>query len=50
MWLGLMVAPAVSLFSIKGTLAQIYAVRAIVCMATLLILMLRADWHGRAKG
>ena len=47
MWVGLMLAPVFSLLSSKGTLATVYAVRAIVCTGGLMLLMLRAEWRSR---
>ena len=47
MWIGLMLAPVFSLLSSKGTLATVYAVRAIVCTAALMLLMLRVEWRSR---
>ena len=44
MWIGLLLAPIFSLLSSEGTLATVYAVRAIVCTSTLLALMIRAEW------
>lgn len=46
MWFGLMLAPIFSLLSSKGLLATIYAVRAIVCTALLLLLMARSTMRG----
>ena len=43
MWIGLVLAPAVSLLSGRGTLAMVYALRAMACPAALLLLMLRAE-------
>ena len=42
-WIGLLLAPIVSLLSSKGALATVYAVRAIVSTSVLLVLMVRAD-------
>ena len=42
-WILLMVAPFVSLISSKGSLATIYAVRAILCTGLLLLLMIRIE-------
>ena len=50
MWIGLMVAPVFSLLSSKGTLATVYAVRAIVSSGLLMTLMLRAEWRERRRG
>jgi hypothetical protein len=47
MWIGLLVAPLVSLLSAKGALAIVYALRAAACPAALLLLMLRADLRSR---
>lgn len=46
-WIGLLMAPVFSLLSSKGTLATVYAVRAIVSTALLMVLMARADFRGR---
>lgn len=43
-WIGMLLAPIMSLLSSKGMLATIYSVRAIVCIALLLILMLRVEY------
>ena len=57
MWIGLLLAPVFSLLSIKGVLATVYAVRAIVSTTLLLMLMIRTEirqrrnlkgWKGRA--
>lgn len=48
-WIGMLLAPALSLLSSKGTLATIYAVRAIVCILVLLMLMLRVEYLGRKE-
>jgi hypothetical protein len=42
-WIGMLVAPSIALFSSKGTLATIYSVRAIICIGILLLLMLRIE-------
>lgn len=42
-WILMMLVPVFSLLSSKGLLATIYSVRAIVCVALLLILMLRIE-------
>jgi len=47
-WIGMMLAPALALLSSKGTLATVYAVRAIACTGGLLMLMLRVEWRSRA--
>ncbi|MFC2103935.1 hypothetical protein ACFLS4_01120 [Bacteroidota bacterium] len=43
-WILIMIVPIFSLLSSKGILATIYAVRAIICPALLLILMLRIEY------
>ena len=51
MWTGLLLAPLFSLLSSRGTLAAVYAARAIACTGTLLALMLRIEWkERRARG
>ena len=42
-WIGLLLAPCVSLLSSRGVLATVYALRTIVCTSLLLLLMIRAD-------
>ncbi len=42
-WIGLLLAPCVSLLSSRGMLASVYAIRAIACTFFLLLLMIRAD-------
>ena len=49
MWIGLLLAPIFSLLSSKGTLATVYAVRAIICTGLLLALMLRVEWRIRKE-
>ncbi|MBN1858800.1 hypothetical protein JW848_06300 [Candidatus Bipolaricaulota bacterium] len=44
MWFGLMLAPVFGLLSSRGTLATVYAVRAIASSALLLLLMARVQW------
>ena len=46
-WIGLLLAPVFSLLSSKGTLATVYALRAIVSTALLMILMARAARRSR---
>lgn len=46
-WIGMLLAPALSLLSSKGTLATVYSVRAIVCILILLMLMLRVEYLSR---
>lgn len=48
-WLGMLLAPVLSLLSSKGILATIYSVRAIVCITILLLLMLRVEYLGRKR-
>lgn len=43
-WIGMLLAPVLSLLSSKGLLATIYSVRAIICILVLLILMLRVEY------
>jgi hypothetical protein len=43
-WIGMLLAPVLSLMSSKGTLATVYSVRAIVCIMILLLLMLRVEY------
>ncbi len=43
MWVGLLLAPMFSLLSSKGTLATVYAIRAIISTSLLLLLMVRAE-------
>jgi len=49
MWIGLLVAPIFSLLSSKGTLATIYAIRAIISTALLLALMIRVELRRRGS-
>ena len=46
-WIGLLLAPVFSLLSSKGTLATVYALRAIVSTALLMVLMARAERRSR---
>lgn len=48
-WIALLLAPVISLFASKGWLASVYAVRAVVCTGTLLLLMLRIEILRRNK-
>lgn len=48
-WLGMLLAPLLSLLSSKGILATIYSVRAIVCIMILLMLMLRVEYLSRKR-
>ena len=46
-WFIMMLNPAISLLSSKGTLATVYSVRAIICVAVLMLLMLRVELLAR---
>ena len=46
-WISLLLAPIFSLLSSKGTLATVYAVRAIISTSLLLVLMARAEMRRR---
>lgn len=48
-WLGMLLAPVLSLLSSKGILATVYSVRAIVCITILLLLMLRVEYLSRKR-
>jgi hypothetical protein len=48
-WIGMLLAPVLSLLSSKGTLATIYSVRAIICILLLLLLMLRVEYLKKNK-
>lgn len=48
-WIGMLLAPALSLLSSKGTLATIYSVRAIICIVVLLLLMLRVEYLSQKR-
>lgn len=48
-WTGMLLAPLLSLLSSKGILATIYSVRAIVCIALLMLLMLRVNYLAKNK-
>lgn len=48
-WFGLLLAPVFSLLSSKGTLASVYAIRAIVSTSLLLLLMARAEFRARSN-
>lgn len=48
-WIGMLLAPVLSLLSSKGLLATVYSVRAIVCIVLLLILMLRVEYLRRKQ-
>lgn len=42
-WFIMLLTPAISLLSSKGTLATVYSVRAIICVALLMVLMFRIE-------
>lgn len=42
-WILMLVAAGISLFASKGWLASVYAIRAVLCTGTLLLLMLRIE-------
>lgn len=46
-WIGMLIAPVLSLLSSKGILATVYSVRAIICVGALLMLMLWIEWKNR---
>ena len=48
-WIGMLLASLLSLLSSKGILATIYSVRAIVCIALLMLLMLRVNYLAKNK-
>jgi len=48
-WFIMMLNPAISLLSSKGTLATVYSVRAIICVAVLMLLMLRVELLARKE-
>ena len=48
-WVGMLIAPVLSLLSSKGMLATVYSVRAIVCVSTLLVLMAWIDFSGKKR-
>ncbi len=48
-WIGLLLAPTLSLLSSEGMLATIYSVRAMVCTVLLLALMVRTDLRARRR-
>ena len=48
-WIGLFLAPCISLFSSKGVLATIYSFRAIISISVLLALMVRAELKQREE-
>lgn len=48
-WIALLIAPVISLMANKGWLASVYALRAVFCAGTLLLLMLRIELLNRKK-
>ena len=48
-WIALMIAPMISLITSKGTLAAVYAIRAIICTGLLLVLTIRIEWVKRKE-
>lgn len=48
-WIALMIAPMISLITSKGSLAAVYAIRAIICTGLLLGLMIRIEWMRRKE-
>lgn len=48
-WFIMMLTPAISLLSSKGALATVYSVRAIICVAVLMLLMLRVELLARKE-
>jgi hypothetical protein len=46
-WIGMLLAPVISLISSKGLLATVYSVRAIFCVGLLLIFMLWIKFYGK---
>jgi hypothetical protein len=49
MWVGLLLAPMFSLLSSKGSLATVYAIRAVVSTSLLLLLMIRVELRIRKR-
>lgn len=49
-WIGMLIAPFLSLLSSQGMLATVYAVRAIICVGLLLVLMLWVEfWDKKSR-
>ena len=46
-WIGMLIAPFLSLLSSQGILAKVYAVRAIICVGILLVIMLWIEVAGK---
>jgi hypothetical protein len=42
-WIGMLLASTLALFSARGVLATIYTIRAVICVSLLLLLMLRIE-------
>lgn len=49
-WIGMLIAPFLSLLSSQGMLATVYAVRAIICVGLLLVLMLWVEFSDKKNG
>ncbi len=49
-WIGMLIAPFLSLLSSKGILATVYSVRAIICVGLLLLLMLWIEIKPKKTG
>jgi hypothetical protein len=49
-WIGMLIAPFLSLLSSKGILATVYSVRAIICVGLLLLLMLWIEIKTKKSG
>lgn len=48
-WIGMLIAPVLSLLSSKGMLATVYSVRAIICVGLLLLLMVWVEVSGKKR-
>jgi hypothetical protein len=48
-WIGMLIAPVLSLLSSKGLLATVYSVRAIICVGSLLLFMLWIEVSGKKE-
>jgi hypothetical protein len=49
-WIGMLLAPLLSLLSARGELAYVYTLRAVVCVGVLLLLMLRVELARKRSG
>jgi hypothetical protein len=49
-WIGMLLASALALFSAEGMLAYLYTIRAVICISLLLILMIRLEIILRNRG